>query len=335
MERLNSLEATSKRDEDDSLRFAFSLPCSPTPGFQPVMERRKSSSLSSLSRPMFYLNASNGSHIVLKALKKLDWTRCADRNSEHCVMKWTETVLQVNYQLFKEGELMVNHIPNCGLLTNKLGMLMSLRQYEYACRNSSTGVKKKFIPMKDFVPETYCIDDARDRVQFLSILRDGQVWIYKPSGMNQGKGIQLIRGKADFEKLQEDCVEEWRRNPGSVRPRILQRYIDKPLLLDGRKFDIRCYLLIVSSMPFLVLFHPGYVRVCTRKYDVNSPDLLVHLTNQYIQKKDPNYSKLKEDTVWSMDRFNEYINAHYVEEKKIEKDWAKTTLMASYLHIIS
>ncbi|BHF69484.1 hypothetical protein SprV_0301252900 [Sparganum proliferum] len=111
MERLNSLEATSKRDEDDSLRFAFSLPCSPTPGFQPVMERRKSSSLSSLSRPMFYLNASNGSHIVLKTLKKLDWTRCADRNSEHCVMKWTETVLQVNYQLFKEGELMTYRTP--------------------------------------------------------------------------------------------------------------------------------------------------------------------------------------------------------------------------------
>uniref|UniRef100_A0A183S706 Tubulin tyrosine ligase-like family, member 10 n=1 Tax=Schistocephalus solidus TaxID=70667 RepID=A0A183S706_SCHSO len=259
----------------------------------------------------------------LRALKKLDWTRCTDRSSEHCVMKWTETVLQVNYQLFKEGEIMVssltvsliciffigtshmdissfchptiycfwfafcplsfqkvNHIPNCGLLTNKLGMLMSLRQYEYACQNSSSGAKRKYIPMKDFVPETYCIDDARDRVQFLSILRDGQVWIYKPSGMNQGKGIQLIRGKADFEKLQEDCVEEWRRNPGSIRPRILQRYIDQPLLLEGRKFDIRCYLLIASSMPFLVLFHPGYVRVCTRKYDVTSPDLLVHLTNQ-------------------------------------------------------
>lgn len=33
--------------------------------------------------------------------------------------------------------------------------------------------------------------------------------------------------------------------------------MDNPLLLEGKKFDIRCYVLIACSDPLLVLFHHG------------------------------------------------------------------------------
>lgn len=43
---------------------------------------------------------------------------------------------------------------------------------------------------------------------------------------------------------------------------IIQRYIANPLLLEGKKFDIRCYCLIASAQPAFLLFHKGYARVC-------------------------------------------------------------------------
>ena len=75
------------------------------------------------------------------------------------------------------------------------------------------------------------------------------------------------------------------------------RYISNPLLLEGRKFDIRVYLLIIAAQLFVVLYHPGYIRLSCLPYDPSSPDMCVHLTNQYQQKKHPSYSDVKEDTV--------------------------------------
>ena len=42
------------------------------------------------------------------------------------------------------------------------------------------------------------------------------------------------------------------------------RYIDRPLLLDGYKFDLRLYVLILSVNPLKIyIYTNGLVRLCT------------------------------------------------------------------------
>lgn len=62
------------------------------------------------------------------------------------------------------------------------------------------------------------------------------------------------------------------------------RYIDRPLLLEGKKFDVRSYLLIACTMPYMLFFGHGYVRLTCLNYNPRSDDLTTHLTNQVSQE---------------------------------------------------
>ena len=43
--------------------------------------------------------------------------------------------------------------------------------------------------------------------------------------------------------------------------------------------------------------------------------------SQFIQKRDPKYCEVKEETAWSMDRFNDYINENVAPNKDLPQDW--------------
>lgn len=60
---------------------------------------------------------------------------------------------------------MVNRIPNCYLLTNKLGLLTSLRRYEHVWTSLKLNPVVK-LQLKDFVPETYRLDDLSELKSF-------------------------------------------------------------------------------------------------------------------------------------------------------------------------
>lgn len=67
------------------------------------------------------------------------------------------------------GEQLVNHIPNSHLLTNKLGLLNSLKEYERV--TLSTKGRLPRLRMSDFHPETYKLDEKSDRELFLEVYK--------------------------------------------------------------------------------------------------------------------------------------------------------------------
>lgn len=55
-----------------------------------------------------------------------------------------------------------------------------------------------------------------------------------------------------------------------------------------------------------------------------------------MQKKNPLYSMLKEETVWSMERFNSYINEKFMVPKGLPRDWVLSvfTVCFSYIWVL-
>lgn len=78
---------------------------------------------------------------------------------------------------------------------------------------------------------------------------------------------------------------------------------------------------IANTKPILALFCHGYLRLSMNEFHNEDNNLITHLTNQFFQKKDPQYKEIKEDTTWSMEQFNEYINNEVAPAKKLPKDW--------------
>jgi hypothetical protein len=77
---------------------------------------------------------------------------------------------------------------------------------------------------------------------------------------------------------------------------IIQKYIEKPLLFNKRKFDIRCYTLMTSVNGKIKAYwyRDGYVRTSSKEYCITNLDnRLIHLTNDAVQKKSEEYGKFE------------------------------------------
>ena len=80
---------------------------------------------------------------------------------------------------------------------------------------------------------------------------------------------------------------------------VVQKYIDKPYLIDGLKFDLRLYVLLAGVDPLRVyIYNEGLCRLSTVKYSPpsssNLSNLCMHLTNYAINKTNKDYERNKE-----------------------------------------
>uniref|UniRef100_A0A1A9VI54 Tubulin polyglutamylase TTLL4 n=1 Tax=Glossina austeni TaxID=7395 RepID=A0A1A9VI54_GLOAU len=151
-----------------------------------------------------------------------------------------------------------------------------------------------------FMPKTYIIpnDLSQLRKSWPKYAQRNVKWIIKPPAGARGTGIRV--------------VDHWNQIP-KRKPLIVQKYIERPLLINSSKFDLRLYVLVTSINPLRVyMYHNGLARFASVKYSEKSEtlnDRCMHLTNYSINKKSSNYSK------------NEDVNACHGHKWTIKSLW--------------
>lgn len=203
-----------------------------------------------------------------------------DRAFTHDIW-WQDVAVSTDKLIGMHAWQRINHWPGMAVLHRKDGLAKTLRR-----------MTRVFSAEYDFFPNTWILpDDWADFVhQFPASSGGGgaalpgprvskHTFIVKPAASCQGRGIFLTRNLADIE-------------PRSAQ--IAQRYIARPFLVDGLKFDLRIYVLITSVDPLRVwLYDEGLARFATTPYNVpsgrNMEQMQMHLTNYAINKDSPNF----------------------------------------------
>jgi tubulin polyglutamylase TTLL1 len=140
----------------------------------------------------------------------------------------------------------------------------------------------------------------------------------KPNNKSQGQGILidntgifLLKKINQLKKIVPGAnLNAAFKNFNMNEIYVISRYIDNPLLIGGKKFDLRIYVLVTSYRPIKAyLYDQGFGRFCNELYtsDVAEMDnMFVHLTNVAIQKYSEKYSD-KHGGKWSVKCIRFYL----------------------------
>ncbi|KAK2143837.1 hypothetical protein LSH36_808g00026 [Paralvinella palmiformis] len=194
----------------------------------------------------------------------------------------------------------INHFPNHYELTRKDLMVKNIKRYRKDLEKEGSPLAEKdetgrYIHL-DFVPVTFML--PADYNLFVEEFRKNpsSTWIMKPCGKARGIGIFLINRLSQLKKWSRDSKTNTFTAPTSKDTYVISRYIDNPLLIGGKKFDLRLYVLVTSFRPLkCYMYKLGFCRFCTVKYNANLNELdnmFVHLTNVSIQKHGDDYNQI-------------------------------------------
>lgn len=151
--------------------------------------------------------------------------------------------------------------------------------------------KGDFVYM-EIVPMTYVLPGEYTIFQEEFRRKPDDTWIMKPTARAQGKGIFLVNKLTQLKKWAVNSKLPFQSLMREAY--VISRYIDKPLLIGGKKFDLRLYVLVTSYRPLKVWIHSaGFARFCTAKYTSDTAELdnmMVHLTNVAVQKDGADYN---------------------------------------------
>jgi tubulin monoglycylase TTLL3/8 len=138
------------------------------------------------------------------------------------------------------------------------------------------------------------------------------IWILKPGRKSRGRDIKLFVSLPDIiNYIQESNF--W----------VGQKYIENPLLINGRKFDIRQWVLITDMNPLTIwIYQKCYIRFAAEIFSFDDlENNFKHLTNNSIAKESAEFTDT--DSMWHLEQFKDYLFSEYSKDVWTENIYPK------------
>ncbi|KAF7233028.1 hypothetical protein EG68_10119 [Paragonimus skrjabini miyazakii] len=131
------------------------------------------------------------------------------------------------------------------------------------------------------------------------------VWIVKPGAKSRGRGIICCNQLEDLLRIMQSSISF-----GECRF-VVQKYIERPLLVHKTKFDIRQWFLVTDWSPLTVWWYRDcYLRFCSQEFTLDDFSEAIHLSNNSIQHKYENGTRserLPQENMWTLEEFQQWL----------------------------
>ncbi|XP_052539758.1 probable tubulin polyglutamylase TTLL9 isoform X5 [Tympanuchus pallidicinctus] len=247
----------------------------------------------------------------------LDVLRCRPgwqqaRNEEEWDFLWCDVSwLRENFDhVYLEEHVRICHFRNHYELSRKNYLVKNLKRFRKQLEREAGKLEAARC---DFFPKTFELPSEYHLFVEEFRKKPGTTWIMKPVGRSQGKGIFLFRKLKDiFDWKMDGGRTNEQKDETQIEPYVVQRYIENPYLIGGRKFDLRVYILVTSYSPLKAwLYRDGFARFSSMRFTLSSiDDHYVHLTNVAVQKTAPDYDPEK-GCKWMIQQLRQYLTAKH------------------------
>lgn len=138
-----------------------------------------------------------------------------------------------------------------------------------------------------WIPETFHLQRPRDRLRLVSDAAQSPGLFILKSNVQRQEGLLITRDPAAHLAVAADA-ESTTTSPGSYV--VAQRLLQRPLLLDGHKINLRVYLAVCvevtrwTTRPRYYVYDDGFVYYAPKPFKPDTEDVDINVTTGYIDR---------------------------------------------------